>query len=300
MYPFNSSSGIVFGALLLDGSIDIERMNTIRKLSEGMILTFHRAFDVGSQLPTVALEQIISIGCDRLLTSGGNEANAEHNLSTLQSLVKQAGDRILIVVAAGISAYTVRGIIITTGVKAIHAGRAVTEVRYNTNITNNDIINNTTTNNNNDNSNSCQNINMESSPLSTDKVAVTTSTIASSNGSSSSSSSSSSIVAPSDMIAWSCVNKSLVSRLASEANLAWKAVETEGISYYNSDSIGGIGGGENHSNVRNVASGDGQEGTGDTISGGDGCDMVLVEAIDGDMSLQSVPHDSAYVYVSGE
>ena len=63
------ANGVVIGALKSDGSIDEETIRCLVSEATGMSITFHRAFDVCSQ-PTEALEQIVSLGCHRLLTSG--------------------------------------------------------------------------------------------------------------------------------------------------------------------------------------------------------------------------------------
>eukprot|EP00605_Chrysophyceae_sp_TOSAG23-4_P001581 GSChrysophyteH1.ASY1.ANO1.1736.1 assembled CDS len=62
--------GVVVGVLTSDGRIDIPRMRLLRTVSRGMLLTFHRAFDVSCGNPVDDLHELIQIGCDRLLTSG--------------------------------------------------------------------------------------------------------------------------------------------------------------------------------------------------------------------------------------
>ena len=117
----------MFGALDSRGKIDKSRMKLVRNLSSGMILTFHRAFDVSTEDPEASLEEIIALGCDRLLTSAGPHSDVVHNLATLATLHKQAKGRIMIVAAAGITAQTVRRVIQGAGVRAVHAGSSVTQ-----------------------------------------------------------------------------------------------------------------------------------------------------------------------------
>lgn len=119
--------GIVFGALDRKGKIDKSRMKLVRNLSKGMILTFHRAFDVSSEDPETSLEEVIALGCDRLLTSAGAHSDVVHNLATLATLQKQADKRIVIVAAAGITDRSVRRVIQGAGVRAVHAGTSVTQ-----------------------------------------------------------------------------------------------------------------------------------------------------------------------------
>ena len=120
--------GIVFGALDRNGNIDQARMKLVRELSKGMLLTFHRAFDVCNQTLTEALEIIIALGCDRLLTSAGPNANVTQNLSSLRNLHNLSKDRIEIVAAAGINEHNVTQILYETRIKAIHAGNSVCQL----------------------------------------------------------------------------------------------------------------------------------------------------------------------------
>lgn len=101
-------------------------MKLVRELSKGLLLTFHRAFDVCSEPHHIVLEQIIALGCDRLLTSGGAQSNVLLNLPALAAVQHQAAGRIEIVAAAGVCAENVEKIIRGTGVRAVHAGSSVT------------------------------------------------------------------------------------------------------------------------------------------------------------------------------
>jgi copper homeostasis protein len=94
------ASGAVFGILRADGTVDIERTRTLVDLAGPLETTFHRAFDATPHLDQ-ALEDVISTGCHRILTSGGAPdvlAGAE----TLSRLVTQAADRIQIAAGGGL------------------------------------------------------------------------------------------------------------------------------------------------------------------------------------------------------
>ena len=62
-------NGVVIGALLGDGSIDTAMMRRLIQAARPLSVTFHRAFDCCKD-PFRALEDVIALGCDRLLTSG--------------------------------------------------------------------------------------------------------------------------------------------------------------------------------------------------------------------------------------
>lgn len=110
--------GLVFGALLPNGDIDMDFMRQLMTESEGMSVTFHRAFDV-CRNPFLALEQIIELGCNRILTSG-QMPKAEEGVDILKQLVDKAGDRIIIMPGCGVNAGNISRIAQTTGAKEFH------------------------------------------------------------------------------------------------------------------------------------------------------------------------------------
>lgn len=110
--------GVVFGVLTSDGDIDMDFMRQLMAESEGMSVTFHRAFDV-CRNPFVALEQIIELGCDRILTSG-QMPKAEDGVNLLKQLVEKAGDRIIIMPGCGVNAGNIAKIAQITGAKEFH------------------------------------------------------------------------------------------------------------------------------------------------------------------------------------
>lgn len=101
-------------------------MEKIRKAATGIQLTFHRAFDIVAD-PDAALEDLVALGCDRLLTSGCARSAVEGR-ATLRRLVHTAKGRIATVAAAGLSAANVAGVVEFAGVNGVHAGTAVTKL----------------------------------------------------------------------------------------------------------------------------------------------------------------------------
>ena len=94
------ADGVVIGALTADGEIDIVACRKMMAAAQGISVTFHRAFDV-CRNGEKALEDIISLGCDRLLTSG-MEQDAEQGATYIAKLVEQAAGRIVIMPGASI------------------------------------------------------------------------------------------------------------------------------------------------------------------------------------------------------
>ena len=61
--------GVVVGALTEDGNIDIPAIEKMLAAGQGMKFTFHRAIDACAN-PMEALETLIRLGFDKVLTSG--------------------------------------------------------------------------------------------------------------------------------------------------------------------------------------------------------------------------------------
>nr|WP_294871878.1 copper homeostasis protein CutC [uncultured Pedobacter sp.] len=111
--------GVVIGILKADGSVDKERCAALIDAAKPMPVTFHRAFDMSNDLEK-ALEDIIELGCERILTSGG-ESSALKGVDVLAKLINQAQGRIIIMPGAGVSVSNIADIIKLTGAKEFHA-----------------------------------------------------------------------------------------------------------------------------------------------------------------------------------
>jgi len=111
--------GVVIGILKANGSVDKERCAELIEAAKPMPVTFHRAFDMSNDLEK-ALEDIIELGCERILTSGG-EASALKGATMLAKLIQQAQERIIIMPGAGVSTSNIADIIKLTGAKEFHA-----------------------------------------------------------------------------------------------------------------------------------------------------------------------------------
>lgn len=113
------ADGVVIGALTPEGDIDTNLCQRFVDAAAGMQITFHRAFDQ-CQNPLQALEQIIALGCHRLLTSG-QASTAEAGIPLLRQLVRQASGRIIIMPGAGVNPGNADHILTETGATEIHS-----------------------------------------------------------------------------------------------------------------------------------------------------------------------------------
>ena len=110
--------GIVIGPLTRDGDVDIGTLYTLIAAAGDMNVTFHRAFDFVRDQP-VALEALIELGVDRVLTSGG-APSALQGAAMLAELVEQGGTDITILGGGSINASNVAEVVRRTGVKEVH------------------------------------------------------------------------------------------------------------------------------------------------------------------------------------
>ena len=118
--------GIVTGILMSDGNIDIERSALLVEYASPMSVTFHRAFDM-SRDPLKALQDIISTGAARILTSG-QARKAVDGVNVIKDLVKNAGEKIIIMPGSGIDEYNIAVLAGSTGAREFHlSGRRTAE-----------------------------------------------------------------------------------------------------------------------------------------------------------------------------
>ena len=96
------AAGIVVGALTPEGIVDLPAMRHLIAAARPLSVTFHRAFDVCTEDPFTALDKIISLGCDRLLTSGQAPA-AWEGRSRLRLLVRRASGRLIVMPGGGVT-----------------------------------------------------------------------------------------------------------------------------------------------------------------------------------------------------
>lgn len=116
-------AGVVFGALTPGGDIDVPRCRAWTDAARGMSVTFHRAFDLARD-PERALEDVIALGCERLLTSG-QAADALSGAALIHRLTEQARGRIAIMPGGGITAHNIAEIAAATGAREFHTSARI-------------------------------------------------------------------------------------------------------------------------------------------------------------------------------
>lgn len=114
----NGCDGISVGIQKVNGEIDTDRLKQIVEWAAPLGVTCNRVFDCAPE-PFKALEDIISCGCERILTSGLRTA-APDAAALLRKLVDTAGDRIIIMPGAGINSKNIAKLAEQTNAREFH------------------------------------------------------------------------------------------------------------------------------------------------------------------------------------
>ena len=110
--------GVVIGLLSEDGKIDEGRTAHLIELAYPLSVTFHRAFDRCAN-PIEAMELLIQLGCERILTSGQCKT-APEGVTLIAELNKLAAGRIVIMPGSGVRANNVKQLALQTGCTEFH------------------------------------------------------------------------------------------------------------------------------------------------------------------------------------
>lgn len=116
------AAAVVIGALDSRGDVDMPLMRRLCDAASGMSVTFHRAFDVCAD-PLAAFEDVLALGCDRLLTSG-HESDAFKGRFFIAELVERAAERIIVMPGCGVRRSNIARIAADTGAVEFHASSA--------------------------------------------------------------------------------------------------------------------------------------------------------------------------------
>lgn len=114
----NGADGIVFGFLNNDATVNVERTKEMVKVIGDKDVIFHRALDYTKDIEA-SLKQLIDLGVDRVLTSGG-QGDIKDNIELLAHLQATYGSEIEIVVGGGIRPHNVKEILEKTGISQVH------------------------------------------------------------------------------------------------------------------------------------------------------------------------------------
>lgn len=112
-------AGVVLGALDATGRVDVAVCKQLMAAAGPLEVTFHRAFDACVD-QRQALEEIIKLRCQRVLTSGG-QPTAPVGQQQLAALVQQAAGRISIMPGSGVTPATIQEVAAATGAHEFHA-----------------------------------------------------------------------------------------------------------------------------------------------------------------------------------
>ncbi|MCC6511108.1 MAG: copper homeostasis protein CutC [Pirellulaceae bacterium] len=113
-------SAIAVGALTPSGHLDNALLTAIAEMTRPNVqLVMHRAFDLVVD-PMAALEQLITLGFQRVLTSGGATGNACSNANAIKRLIQQAAGRITILPGGGVNVHNAQQIIEQAGCRELH------------------------------------------------------------------------------------------------------------------------------------------------------------------------------------
>ncbi|WP_245482499.1 copper homeostasis protein CutC [Mesorhizobium sp. M4A.F.Ca.ET.050.02.1.1] len=111
-------AGVVVGCLIADGTIDETRMGELARAAGALNVTCHRAFDM-TRDPAEALEALVRCKVGRVLTSGQRDSALE-GAELLAALVRQAGERIIILGCGGLDPDNIAEVLARTGLKEMH------------------------------------------------------------------------------------------------------------------------------------------------------------------------------------
>lgn len=114
------ADGFVFGVLTPDGDVDKEACKRLVQQAGSKPCTFHRAIDACKNIDQ-ALEDVIECGFERVLTSGGKNSVGE-GVDVIIQLLKQSGDRIIVMPGGGMKPELVEPLRKSGFLKEIHAG----------------------------------------------------------------------------------------------------------------------------------------------------------------------------------
>ncbi|XP_069000814.1 copper homeostasis protein cutC homolog [Embiotoca jacksoni] len=112
------ADGLVLGAVTENGRVDRAVCMELLTAARPLPVTFHRAFDMVHD-PSDVLEDLVSLGFQRVLTSGC-DSSALEGLPLIKRLIDQAKGRIIIMPGGGITERNLQRILEGSGAQEFH------------------------------------------------------------------------------------------------------------------------------------------------------------------------------------
>lgn len=112
------ADGVVIGCLTAHGRVDRQRCGKLMEAAGPLDVTFHRAFDMTRDLDE-ALEDIVSLGIRRILSSGG-QPDVPSGIPVLSRLVKLSAGRVSLMPGGGVTETNIPEVVAATGVREVH------------------------------------------------------------------------------------------------------------------------------------------------------------------------------------
>lgn len=112
------ADGVVIGALTPSGAVDVPLVARQIAVARPLSVTFHRAFDEAADL-AAAFSDVLELGADRLLTSGGAPTALE-GADMIKSLTARSDGRIAIMAGSGVTEATAAQVVHRAGVRELH------------------------------------------------------------------------------------------------------------------------------------------------------------------------------------
>ena len=116
---------IVLGLLTPDGRVDEAATRRLIEAARPLPVTYHRAFDMARD-PFEALDALLRLGVERLLTSG-QEKSAVEGMDLIADLVRRAGDRLIVMPGGGITERNLQKVLKHTGAREIHGSASASK-----------------------------------------------------------------------------------------------------------------------------------------------------------------------------
>ena len=112
------ANGVVLGVLARDGQVEFEALHRLVDAARPLSVTFHRAFDQARD-PGEALDVLVELGVDRVLTSG-HSPTAALGIPVISEMVTESAGRVIVMAGGGIRENNAQRIVEETGVTEIH------------------------------------------------------------------------------------------------------------------------------------------------------------------------------------